>query len=466
MHDARDPQTRSLHGEDVNLRIRLKRLGTSQASSAAEQGIPDVLVAFEGSLRSPYCQRVELEGVARTTDGAWTLEGDVAGLTWSTDMSRQLPSFLAEYAQRLSALRGRGDIRFQLGRKSRDEPLNYQVNGHVAEADWQDPKWNQPISNISGDFSIDPSGSHVRQLTASYGTARLSGNLDAAGCDLSQPYALTLRLDRFPLTSGFVATLPASLQEAWQKFHAEGVLSGELRVQFDGRQHRYQSELTTQQLSLKHYKFPYPIDECQGTLKLTNDACQFDLAGSAGGTPINLRGVIQHPGPRFTGWWEAKTTRWKVIDDALVSALPTSVENFIRRLQLRGNVGFWVRHQRDDPDSRPPPEMIVAIDQGFINYDGFPYPINKIQGRLEAHNGRWSFNDLTGWNDNCQILCNGYWDTRDASKPLALRFQLQNVGLDDELKHALRPAGSRFGINCGPTDDWTTSTCICSKPSS
>jgi hypothetical protein len=439
LRDMLDPQLRTLIGEDVELRVRLKRIGPTPGELAdPAEAIPKLLMAFSGSCRTPFCQRIDVEGIVRTTDGAWTLQGRVSGAVWSADVIQNVPSMFAQRLQALAPLRAHADIDFQLGRESRQLPLSYRFNGRVTEAHWQDPRWPQPISDVSCDFLISPAGCHVRQIMASFGTARLGGNFSASSLDISQPYQLDVTLDRFPLTEGFVATLPDALQATWQKFRAEGLVSGMLRAQFDGSRHQYQTELTVQELSLKHYRFPYPVSQCQGNFKLSNERCQFDLVGSAGGTPISLQGAIEHPGPEFTGWWEAKSMHWKSVDDELIAALPANVESLIRRLQLRGNVGFRVRLQRDDPRLRPPPDMIVAFDRAWINYEGFPYPISNIKGQLKARSGRWTFESLEGWNDNCRIQCNGYWDTVDKAQPLELQFQLHDLGLDDELKHAFR----------------------------
>jgi hypothetical protein len=451
LRDAGDPQARTLHGESVSAHVRLKPLQPPEGPIVSgPTGIPRLMVACEGSFRTPLCQRVDWEAVARTTDGAWSLQGQLAGVLWSPDAARQLPSFLAVRLRSLAPLRGRADVQVRCGRPSRQQPIDYELSGHVSEALWQDARWPQPISNISCDFLIKPGESQINNLLGAYGTARLGGQLRGGGLDSSQPFAVNLTLDRFAITESFVSALPVALQENWRKFRAEGLLSGAIQLQFDGQRFHYASDLTVAGLSLRHYRFPYPISQCQGTLNLSDDLCQFDLMGSAGGTPINLRGMIHQPGPRFTGWWEAKTTRWKAIDDALIDALPVPVMTFVRRLQLRGNAGFWVRYDCQDPDRRPPPEMIVLFDQAWVNYDGFPYPIKDIQGRLEADQGRFTFKHFRGWNDDCQVTCDGYWDTLDPSQPLELRFQLRNVGLDDELKHALRPGAQRIWSELRP----------------
>jgi hypothetical protein len=451
LRDVGDPQGRTLHGENVSLRVRIKPLAPAEGSDGDEpSGVPRLLVACEGSFRTPLCQRVDWEGVARTTDGAWTLRGHVTGAAWSPDAARQLPSFLAGRLPPLAPLRARADVQFRCGRPSRNLPFDYELSGRVSDAHWQDDHWPQPISNISCEFLVNPQGCQINHLIGAYGTARVGGDLRADGLDPTQPFAIDLTLDRFPLTENVVTALPASLQENWRKFRAEGMLSGAIHVQFDGRRYGYRSELTVQELTLRHYQFPYPITECHGDFNLSDELCEFDLIGSAGGTPVNLRGMIHQPGAQFTGWWDAKTTRWKAIDDALVDALPLQVKTFVRRLQLRGNAGFWVRYNRTDPAVRPAPEMIVDFDQAWISYDGFPYPVNNIQGRLEARQGRFTFTDLRGWNDDCQVLCHGSWDSQDPSQPLDLRFELHNVGLDDELKHALRPAAQRIWSQLRP----------------
>ena len=166
----------------------------------------------------------------------------------------------------------------------------------------------------------------------------------------------------------------------------------------------------------------------------------FDLNGSAGGTPIIIKGCVRQPGPQATGWWEIKSTRWKQIDETLIAALPQAAQRFLRRLRPRGQIGFWARFERDLPVARPAvPHLILAIHDGWINYDAFPYPIGNIQGRIECHDGRWRFQDLQGWNDRCRIECNGAWLANDELRPLTLNLRAYDVVLDGDLRQAIQP---------------------------
>ncbi len=446
LHDRTDGPNQILQAEELRLRCRLKRLTTTPARTE----LPDVLIAFDGQCRTSFCRRIQLEGVARTTDGAWTLRGNLLGAAWSADVARQLPTILSKQTDRFTPLRGRADVEFELGMKSRQKALDFQVKGQFREGSWQDAQLPQPISNLQFDFGLDRDGLWIERLQAYYGEALLKGDLVLSAYNLASPYRIRLTAERFPLTPRLVNLLPQSLRDAWAKFQAVGRISGQLELEFDGQRHDYTANLDCREFSLQHHKFPYPISDCGGEIKVSDNQVSFDLLGSAGGTPITLRGAIRAPGPRFTGWWEVKTTRWKTIDEDLIRALPPQATSFVQDLQLRGNVGFWVRYERDDPNLRPPPHVVVAIDQAWINYALFPYPIANVRGRLESQDGHWKFRELEGWNNGCRIRCDGQWWKEEPNAPLELDFALDNVSLDGELKQALSPAARELWAQLRP----------------
>jgi hypothetical protein len=440
LRDARDEASRSFQAESLDLEITLKRL----APVTPDGQLPEILAAFEGSCRTTFCRHVHWQGVARTTDGAWTIRGELGDVQWSADVSRQLPQMVAEWLRPLDPLRGRATLHYELRSASRQAALEYRVSGQFAEGTWHDARLPLAVTEIACLFALDRERLEVRNLEAMFGESRFRSSLTLQGHRIDAPFDFQLEVDRFPLSRRVAELLPQHLLETWEKFQAAGLVSGTIHVESDGTGRRVDADLRCEQLALQHHKFPYPLSECHGTMNLRGDQLHFELDGLAGGTPIELDGTIHHPGPHFTGWWELKSTRWKAVDESLIAALPKKASDFVRQLQLRGNVGFWVRQDRRDPKERPPLHVVVSVNQGWINYAQFPYAISNIRGDLELKDGRWEFRDLEGWNDGCRISCAGYWDMQAEDAPLELDFTADQVNLDAELKQALRPASQRI----------------------
>ncbi|MCA9147986.1 MAG: hypothetical protein KDA92_01740 [Planctomycetales bacterium] len=434
IRDERDAAGRMLQLDDLNLRVRFKRLSKPQPGQ-----LPELLITFDAATRAPMCRAISLEGVARTTDGAWTVRGNLDGANWSPDVLRQLPDWLAERAARAEPLHGTVAAAFQVSSKSRQHGIEYSIDGHLIDGTWQDPQWPQVVSDIQCDFLVDTKHIDVPKLTAQIGSATLAAQLKIAGHSLSDPFHANARFGHFPVTPELIRKLPPAARDAWEKLQAVGRLSGDLEVDFDGNDLAYSAELACHDFALRHYKFPYPVTNCNGTVTIVAEDLNFHLQGLAGKTPVKLHGQLHRPGPNFTGWWEVKTLGLKPIDDPLIAALPPRVSDFVESLQPRGNIGCWMRYERQDPTQRPQPQIVMAIENGWINYEQFPYPLNNVSGRIESVDGHWKFMDLVGENDSALVRCHGTWNTLDPVSPLELFFEADHLSLDTELRHALPP---------------------------
>lgn len=440
LRDESDEAAREVHVESIDLTVKLKRLSVPQTPGE----LPELLAAMEGSCRTSFCRTIQLAGVARTTDGAWTVRGELADLLWSADVAHHLPASVAQLLQPLNSLRGRASVQFEVGSSSREHLPEYRLAGRFQEGTWHDPRLPQAITEIDCQFSLEQARFAVNELRAQLGESLIHGSMTLEGHDLRAPLDLRVHVERFPLTRRVAELLPPKLLATWEKFQAAGLLSGSLRVVSDSQQYRIDADVQCEEMAIQHYKFPYPLAGCRGTVSLRGDQLRFELDGFAGGTPIEMNGTIHQPGRDFTGWWEVKTTRWKAIDEHLIAALPPKATEFVRQLQLRGNVGFWVRQDRRDASQPPPLHIVVSLDQGWISYAPFPYAVSSIRGELELKDGNWNFRNLQGWNDGSRIRCDGVWQMHAEDAPLELQFALDRVNLDAELKQALRPASQRI----------------------
>ena len=438
--DRQAATPRTLVCRDLNLRLRLKR--TEPSSPQA------VLAGFEGWLTTEHCRRVELRGAVRTIDGAWSIEGNVLDLQWSPALLATLAGGASPLMQPLGQLRARTQLDFRVSQAGAGKTPQYLIKGRVQDGRWQTDPSQPALSNLQAEFQIEPQGLSVPSITANLGSGRLRGSLRAASHDLQGPLQASLIAEHVTVNSQLVSWLPARLREAWQQCQAVGDVSGSVALRLAEGQWDTAAEVTCHDLTVLHRQFPYPVTGCQGTLRFREQTLNFDLAGSAGGTPISIKGSLRQPGPQATGWWEIKTSRWKQIDDALVAALPDAARRFVQRLRLRGQLGFWARFEREAPAVGPTlPHLIVAVHDGSINYDAFPYPISGIQGKIECLQGRWSFRNLQGMNDGCRIECDGTWRADETSRPLTLQFRAHQVALDSQLQRAVNPELQRLWQN-------------------
>lgn len=461
IHDSRDGPARNLTADGIQLNCRFQKVDNSNANGS------ELAVRVDGSFRTAFCQRANISAAARSRSKSWTARGNLVGIDISHGTRDQLPRFLAEHLpDETRFANGKVDLDYELAQASPQDAINYKAEGTVTDATWQDPRLPQPLTNIRCRFVASPARVALRELKASYGEARLSGQLDrtppaAAPLPASRPTrteaasrrgVIRAKLDfsHFPITERLVQSLPEEMQVKWRKFKLLGHVSGTSDLRFDDHGFWHRSELDCHGISLEHYKFPYRIHDCHGKASYSTERLEFELQGVAGKTPLKLSGQLDHPGPGSTGWYEVETDAWKPIDDALVTALPDGVEAIVRKLQLRGDIGVRMRGEKPQPYVEQPPEIIVAISEGWVNYETFPYPISNIEGLIVAKNGTWRFEEFAGWNDGCRILCEGTWDGSSPQRPLDLTFNLYDVRMDEELRRALPMSAKLFWSQLRP----------------
>lgn len=464
LDDVAGAPQRVTRADGLRLRVRLKRPAPEKI---AEKGklplaidlpgapptastLPPLLVAIDGWFHTEWCRRIHLEGIGRTSDRAWTLRGEIEEFTWSQEVIDRLPSFVAAKLTKLRPLRATLDGRFELHQDTWTSPLEFGCRAHLASGQWHDDQLPQPLTGITMDLQADSSGWSIPQATARFGEAELSGHLSGKGMGPGASFQGQLTFEQFPLTSRLAERLPSVWHTRWAKVQPEGIFSGTVDVAQNGQELSVAAEVDCEDTSLVYYKFPYPITKCQGKVTWKDQVLGFQLTGQAGATPVTLRGELLNPGPRFTGSWEVRTKQWKTIDETLIAALPPAAAQVLRDMQLRGEAGCSARLTRTDPDVRAFPDVTIAVRDAWVNYKGFPYPISKIHGLVVWRDGLWTFENLQGWNDECQILCNGKWTAEDPERPLALEFEMERLVLDTELRQALPSQGQAVWAQLRP----------------
>lgn len=467
LDDAAGGQQRVTRADGLRLRVRLKRPTSQAAESVASQSglplaittpatpstggpIPHLLVAIDGWFHTEWCRRIHLEGIGRTSDRAWTLRGEVEGFNWSHEAVDRLPAFVSEKLSKLRPLRANLDGRFELHQNTWNAPLEFGCHAQLSGGQWHDDQLPQPLTGIAMEIQADSQGWSIPQATARFGEATLSGQATGRGYGQRATFSGQVQFEQFPVTSRLAERLPSVWHTRWAKVQPEGIFSGTVDVSHNGSELNVAAEVDCEDTSLVYYKFPYPITKCQGKVTWKDQVLGFQLKGLAGTTPVTLQGDLHNPGPRFTGNWEVRTKQWKTIDETLIAALPPGAAQVLRDMQLRGEAGCSARLTRTDPDVRAFPDVTIAVRDAWVNYRNFPYPISKIHGRVVWREGLWTFENLQGRNDECQILCNGSWTAEDPEKPLALEFEMERLVLDTELRQALPSQGQEVWAQLRP----------------
>jgi hypothetical protein len=95
--------------------------------------------------------------------------------------------------------------------------------------------------------------------------------------------------------------------------------------------------------------------------------------------------------------------------------------------------------------------LSVVLHDLSIQHDLFPYPIDRVNGRLEMTDDDWDFHHLSGRNDSGVIAGHGTWRKSPSDgNQLQLHFTALDLPLEDELRRAMTPAVQRLWVNLRP----------------
>jgi hypothetical protein len=145
--------------------------------------------------------------------------------------------------------------------------------------------------------------------------------------------------------------------------------------------------------------------------------------------------------PKPVGWIEVAGSGIPV-HEQLLAALPDTAEPFVRSLAPAGTIDFHWRTERTDPALlRGDTSLELTLSDCAVQYAGFPYPLEQINGRVTARNGHWTLDDLTSRDrqGSATVTCRGTALTEASGVRLQLQFQGAGMPLDDNLKQAVSP---------------------------
>jgi hypothetical protein len=330
-----------------------------------------------------------------------------------------------------------------------------------------DPRLPRPVTDVAGRAAFDSQQLKLQELRGKWGAATVAISMNRTGWSADAPIALSARAAGLPLDDDLyralaVAGNPQSthairianvLREQWDKYRPEGIVDAELQATFDGRTWRPQATLSGRELSFASEKFAYRLTHGDGTIRFRSATADgpavldVNLGGFGAGQRVSIVAQVIDPRPGAAGWVQI-TGDDLVIDDHLIAAVDQRIEEASHRTARsviaslhpagRFNLVYW-RLERPQADAEPLSSMRLDMTDVRINYDGFPYPLQKIRGVIQAQGDHWTFANFASGGRRT-ILAHGHLlPTEAGSHELWLHFTGQNIPLgDDSLYWALQ----------------------------
>ncbi|MBM3998129.1 MAG: hypothetical protein FJ297_01075 [Planctomycetes bacterium] len=428
---------------EVNVSIGGRENAVRREQSASAE------VVWEGTCIGEGFPRASFRGQWNPETGDWALDGRLDGLQVAPELAARLPESWVGRLEPIAALRGRSDVSFRAGVRGGES--SYSIRGSLRDGWLSDAALPYALTDLNADFTFDASGLRIENATGRSGAAEFELDLIREGFAASSPLVLRARTRQFPLDGRLPLLLTPSLRTLWERFAPSGTADVTLALTFDGARFRSDARITCRDLAFTYEKFPYRVHGAAGTFTLRHGELAIDLRIPTGGRTTSLRGMLAVVGEKPTGWIEIETDGSVPMDDELIAALPDRTEDFLRTLHPQGMLDLFGRFERAEGDTKFHHRLELRVHGGSMRYDGFPYPLDKIEGLIHVADDRCWFDELTGRNGSGHIVARGDWDPGSTdSRHLKLELRCADIPLEESLRGALRDDARQFWTRLQP----------------
>lgn len=365
---------------------------------------------------------VQLQGIAEGW-GPTTLRGRLNRLDGSLALGVELPSCpapllvaalgmlgLSEAKEHLQGLHGTAAVSADLNYHPRQQPRwRYEWRVDLREGRLEHSALPWPVEKLTAAVRLSGSRLIVEQASGEIAGATLNLSLESRGA-IGPPLVTTAssnsipgpapalqqleeHLQRLELTVQGVALedalfqhLPHRIQQLRRRFAPQGRLDVTYRFQRLAEGGKQEIELRPRQMQITYDRFRYPLQDLRGSIRqvvLPRRPPQtiIDLVGSASGHPITLKGSVSGEGPDPAIQLRLSGTNIP-LDETLIAAFPPKYAALIRRFHARGYGDFVAEISQQAGVNRLCSEFRIEIREGSCRYELFPYPVEKVRGRL------------------------------------------------------------------------------------
>ena len=404
------------------------------------------ILRVDGTMHGDHFKQVALEGYLDPKTGNWTARGTMDGLEMSQRLLGSLPSDVAPYLSVLATLRARAHLGFQVTYKQGAEnPVTFIVQGRLTEGRVDDERLPYPLTDVSADIHCSNELLSIKNIVAQMGPSSLQLTVTSQQF-LEPPLELTVGGDikSLPIDPRLRAILPKQLADGWKKFDPAGIVNIEAELQIKDGKVEPTVTLDCKGVSFAYHKFPYRLRHGRGRVRLENNVLTFNnFTAQADGQTVFFSGEFHNPGTNATGWLDIHSAGPIVLNenDALVQAMTEEGQRITRSLHPTGMVtlkkGRIERLQAGGPVQK---RFEIEMHGMSMQYDKFPYPFNRISGKITVVDRNWTFSNLRGYHGSSEIRAGGDWrpaPNGDKGGTLTLHFEGADVPLDDDLQRAV-----------------------------
>ncbi len=394
----------------LNDPVRLLKIDTQFAAAPGATGPAPV----EGGLTIPVGVSAQFNRVSHAVAAHVEVPDLAVGPDLAPALERLHPA-LGQYLEQFTARVGiKADL--SLGAEP-GRPLRYDVTLAVRDGRWANDNLPWPLEHLTAEVQIQDGKVTVRKGAGKLGKAAVAFDLEtrtpaeppvlstpSSGAGNRRPgegagllAALEERIERAELTlrdlaldDELISRLPdtarAGAEKARRMFSPAGSADLVLRFARTGPQWKREIEFRPNRLAVAYEKFRYPVRDLGGWVRKVTasdgtDEFRVQLTGTAGGRRVEITGRVgnEEPDPLI----DLKIAGTDIpIDDRLFTALPKKYADALVRLRAVARADFVALIRQPANVNRCENTFTLQVYDGTINYTHFPYPVEKVRGKV------------------------------------------------------------------------------------
>lgn len=413
VHDLKDSKTeRKLILRNLNLTINPSQEKLTDVFGNPEKnpdGTPKKFYAlpFSGTVESEFSRSVSFHGDFYSKRNEILLDADINGLHFSEAFRKSLPLELAERFHEIRFIRG--DINTHLTLASCVKELasaRYRLEGRLVDGRSTDPRFPEPLTSLSTDFQVTNEGFSFPNLLVHHGDGTISLNVLQRGYGPGSPKRILSKCENINISDAILASLPEKLGFFLKSLSPDGPFNMEAEFLYDGQFWTPNGKIQFPNLRINYAKFPYEVKQLAGEILLKENHVQFDFQTPNGLTLISgdfllsSRQNVQPPSGNL------RIQAQKLPADArLLAACPKETADFLRDLELGGNINLQADYTLSHDSGTPKSSLNLRVDlqKNSCRYKSFPYPLRDLEGTILVNDHAISAENIRGINQNAEV---------------------------------------------------------------
>ncbi len=457
LHDMMDSKTdRKLVLRNVELTIEKPKntsedaFGNPAPQTVKEGTTPDESSTFSaspfhGTADSEFCRSIRFSGLFFGKEGEIWVDVDVDELQYSEDFRNTLPLEVAERFQELKAIRGTIDTHIKVASHLKKfDSAAFRLTGRMVDGRSQDPRFPKLVSNLATDFQITNEGFVFSNLNLRFGGGTVELNVLQRGYGPRAQRRIVSKSRKIELNEGFASALPASLGRLLHDLSPTGRFNMNAEFVFDGQYWTTTGNIACSDVSINYVRFPYRLEHLSGTIELRGNHVRFQFQ-----TPpqhLSIQGdftMSSKQNPQPPGGTILVKAQNIPIEERLVAACPAAAANFIRTLEVGGNVdvGMEYRFLMDPQNPESHAKIQITLLKNSCRYKDFPYPLRNMEGTIFIEDQTISAENIRGSNNNASVALSFHAHLPDAPfDAREISSENQNLAGNPAFNPALNPA--------------------------